>query len=144
MKKNLKVSADSIDELRVDVMNDTEMVGLGIRVAPRVPRDPNVWTKSSSEKFILKREKARQKNEFLTRWTGKRKSIPVYGKLVVNLKKVSNSSRLTLSFECGQSDIQRILSQFRINDSETNVKKYSWNGKTYAYTELPFWGRRIN
>lgn len=73
----------SDEELRVDVYNDAEMVALGLRVPPLVPRDPSVWTKTPSEKFILKRERARDKTEFLTRWAGKKKSIPFYDKLIV-------------------------------------------------------------
>lgn len=135
MKKNFKTTA-TIDDLRVDVMNDKEMVSLGIRVAPRVERDPSVWTKSISEKFLLRREKSRNTTTFFSRWSSKKKSIPVRSKLIINLKRVSEGSKLTLSFNCGQSDIPRILSRY-----SNNINTYSWNGKTYTGTSLPFWGR---
>lgn len=126
----------SDEELRVDVYNDAEMVALGMRVPPLAPRDPSVWTKTPSEKFILKRERARDKTEFLTRWAGKKKSIPVYDKLIVRLHKAPKGGKNTLSIKCGQSDIPKILARYK-----DNVVNYSWNGKTYTRTSLPFWGR---
>ena len=122
------------EELRVDVQNDAQMVAPGIRVPPRIPRDPSVWTKSSSEKFILKREKARDRSKFLTRWAGKKKAIPVYGKLIIQLNEAKPKS--TLSIKCGQSDIPKIIAKYK-----DHLVKYAWSGKTYTGTQLPFWGR---
>lgn len=143
----------------VNVHDDELMVSLGFRQPPLTPRDPNVWTKTDAEKKRLANLKARIKGKFRAQWGYTAPEIPVYGKLIVYIKKDPKYTiidpktkkkvfKTTFSYKCGQSRIPRILATFnqvKINKitntpvKSTLVTKYCWNGRTYSPSELPYW-----
>lgn len=131
----------------VNVHDELQMIELGYR-NPLKPRDLSVWTKTPTEKKILKKTKRLYKNyEFSSSWAYSKAPIPVYGKIIIQLdKKASkyfkiNNGAFTLSISCGQSDINSILGRYIVSDrGETFslVNKYKWNGTWYSSEELPF------
>lgn len=152
MKK--KIEKIEKDDLKVDVYNDAEMVGLGIRPRPLEPRDPKVWTKSYTDKKNARLVRNHLKHAFdYINWAAPAKSIPIPGTLIVTIKGHKNFSeklkngktfyKTTFSHKCIQSDIPNILNKYiiRQNDKPANnlIVKYKWNGKEYTYGQLPFW-----
>lgn len=148
-----KVVEKQTKDEKVNVYDDVEMVSLGIRKPVLTPRDPSVWTKTLSEKAAVRVHRNKKYN-FVTKWGYRQKSIPVYSKLIVTIKpsarftmvnkKGERVNKTTYSFNCGQSDIPRILSKFVEIDKASKityplVKSYYWNGKTYKPSQLPFW-----
>ena len=130
MKKENKNQKDST---WVDIHNDQLMREMGIiRTLPVVPRDPSVWTKTANERRILRAAKNYYRNEDSHFHTSPIKSIPVRDRLVIYLKKNKEFPKTTYSIECWQHDIPNILSKYP-------VAKYSYGGRTYATSELPFW-----
>lgn len=139
----------------VNVNDLEEMIALGYR-NPLEPRDPTVWTKTNSEKKVLKRLRRFYKNyEFATGWSFKKPSIPHHDKLIINIyknpgflkKNGYDSSHLTFSYKCGQSDIPFILNKFmvvvkdhgQVVGTKSLIRYYKWNGKVYKPDELPFY-----
>lgn len=120
----------------VDIHDDALLVKLGIRNPNLQPRAVDVWTKTPNEKRLLKEAKNRCTYKFVSGSPIRMKSIPVRAKLIVYTD--GSYGKSTYSFNCLQSDIQLILSKFR-NAGKDAVKKYSWNGKSYRSTEVPFW-----
>lgn len=137
MKKKIEKNEE---DLRVNVYDDAEMVALGIRPRNLEPRDPAIWTKNSIEKKNAKLVRQHLKHYFEgTRWAAPRRSIPIPGKLIVQLKRNNAYKHTTYSFECMQHDIPRIIGHYKVGKNESLVSWYKWNGKTYNHNELPFW-----
>ena len=129
----------------IDVHNDDVMIEMGFfRPVLKEPRDKEVWTRTESEKKILRtlRRVCKRNTRY---YSDPFKFIPVPGTLIIQLKKNKIFPYSTYSKKCWQSDIQRILSKYKVPNPKNNtfkslVVKYIWNGKTYNPNELPFWG----
>ena len=136
--------ASQRDEDRwVDVHNDTLMVELGIRPAMLSPRDKTVWTKTPNERRLLKSLRRSGKGRIHFHSVPE-KSIPVRTKLIIQLVKNDKFPKTTYSTECWQHEIKNILLQYYKRNKKTGVNeclvsKYTYNGKTYAPNERPFW-----
>lgn len=142
-KKVSKKSVQSESDF-VDVHNDALMVALGIRHDILDPRDENVWVKTPNEKRILKNAKHSSREDDDHFSVIPNQFIPVWGKLVIYLKKNNKYPKTTYSTECWQNDIASILSKYQAYNKKTEssssvILKYSWNGKTYKLGTLPFW-----
>lgn len=145
-KENVKspIKATQGDEDRwVDVHNDALMIELGIHPCHATPRNPSIWTKSKQEKKILRTLRCMYKGK-MYHSISPRKVIPVRAKLIVQLKKNKRFPYTTYSTICGMHQIGDILNFFyqldRKNKTAVNVvAKYTFNGKTYAPNERPFW-----
>lgn len=125
----------------VNCHNEEEMIALGYR-NPLTPRDKTVWTKTASEKKLLKQTKRKFKGyEFSSSWGFHKPSIPCTAKLIIELDKCPellnkegfSYSHLTVSYMCGQSRIPDYLNKFA-----GKVKRYKYNDKYYKPDELPF------
>lgn len=122
---------------KVNVRNDKEMVELGIRPAPRTPRDPSVWTKTSYEKRILKEAKYSSRGGNGHFYNMPSKWNTFYDKLIIQLKRNKVFPKSTYSVICGDNNVQRVLSRFVVENHKTKqiesaVCKYSYNGITYV------------
>lgn len=95
-------------------------------------RDPDVWTKTPKEKKALKSLRKLYKKKMYFH-IAPPKHIPVYGTLIVQLKKNNKFPNTTYSMKCWQHEIGGILEYYG------TVAKYSYNGKTYKPEERPFW-----
>lgn len=147
MKEQRETKAKRRDEnregLRVNVHNDAEMVGFKLRVRPRVPRDPSVWTNTIKEKAEL--DTVIGTGMVSTNWSAPLYSSNFPGKLIVYLKKLPrvekkgkdliNQFHSTMSHSCNQSDIATILARYC--ESNLEIVKYAWNGRTYSANTLP-------
>lgn len=127
----------------VDVHNDALMVELGIRPAMLSPRDKTVWTKTPNERRLLKSLRRSGKGRIHFHSVPE-KSIPVRTKLIIQLIKNDKFPKTTYSTECWQHEIKNILLQYYKRNKKTGVNeclvsKYTYNGKTYAPNERPFW-----
>ena len=123
--------------------NDTLMVELGIRPAMLSPRDKTVWTKTPNERRLLKSLRRSGKGRIHFHSVPE-KSIPVRTKLIIQLVKNDKFPKTTYSTECWQHEIKNILLQYYKRNKKTGVNeclvsKYTYNGKTYAPNERPFW-----
>lgn len=143
MKKEVtkKQGTQREEDRWVDVHDDAVMIKLGLRSPNVAPRDPSVWTKTPNERRILKtlRYSSKEDMHFHSSPT---KLIPVRAKLIIQLKRNNKYPKTTYSTECWQHEIPSILAKYRItvnNMDESAVAKYSYNGRTYAPTEVPFW-----
>lgn len=123
----------------INVYDDELMINLGIRPPHIIPRDIEVWAKTSYEKRVLRSERCKHK-ERIHFHSVPRESIPVRAKLIIYLKKNKKFPNTVYSTECWQHEIGDILLNY-IDDkkSELLVTKYSYNGKTYKPEERPFW-----
>lgn len=127
----------------VDMHNDALMVELGIRPAILSPRDKTVWTKTPNERRLLKSLRRSGKGRIHFHSVPE-KSIPVRTKLIIQLVKNDKFPKTTYSTECWQHEIKNILLQYYKRNKKTGVNeclvsKYTYNGKTYAPNERPFW-----
>lgn len=127
----------------VDVHNDALMVELGIRPTMLSPRDKTVWTKTPNERRLLKSLRRSGKGRIHFHSVPE-KSIPVRTKLIIQLVKNDKFPKTTYSTECWQHEIKNILLQYYKRNKKTGVNeclvsKYTYNGKTYAPNERPFW-----
>ena len=131
----------------VNCRDEVEMIALGYR-NPLKPRDTSVWTKTKTEKALIKKAKRIFKGyEFSTSWSSKKHPIPCYDKLIIQIYKNGDflakngykCSHTTFSFNCGQSDIPYLLSKFVDSKGNSIVKWYKFNGKQYTSDELPFY-----
>lgn len=129
-------------ELRINVHNDAEMVGLGLRPKPLTPRDPSIWSKTEQEKYELKLMKCT--GTISTGWAAPLYSVNFPGKLIVYLKGfpkvrkeefLNNQPHSVMSHKCKQSDIADILARYKKNG--LTILKYAWNGRTYSADSLP-------
>lgn len=125
----------------VNVYDDVLMVSLGIRLPIVTPRDKEVWTKTSYEKKQLK---ALRNNKKMYFHTIPQRSIPVYSKLIIYLKKNNIFGKTTYSINCWQHEIGNILSKYyQLNKksglNECLISYYKYNGKVYKPEERPFW-----
>lgn len=128
----------------VDIHDTNLMVQLGMHPCFLKPKDPNVWTKTESEKKHLKALRKRFKGAMHFHSIPTR-PIPVRAKLIIQLKKNKKFPNTTYSTICNMHKISEILSTFFQENPTTHimesvVAKYSYNGKTYKSSELPFWG----
>lgn len=147
--KSPKNKAIQKEESRwIDVHDDNVMREMNfLRPFLQTPRDKNVWTKTPYERRILQSVKHTcSKNKDMHFHSIPAKSTKVSSKLIIYLKKNKVFPKTTYSTECWQSDIPSILSKYvitnhKLNVSESVVAKYTWNGKTYYPGELPFWGK---
>ena len=127
----------------VNVHDDEQMIELGIRPPHIIPRDKDVWTKTSYEKKSLKIERNKHKRTIHFH-SIPQKSIPVKAKLIIYLKKNKKFPYTVYSTECMQHKIGDVLSNYYSKNQKTGyneclVSKYSYNGKTYLPSERPFW-----
>lgn len=152
----MKKKAIKPKEEKINVHDDAQMDSLGILYRkPGFVKDPSVWSKTDEEKMALKKARSKSYPQFTASSRVRpKKSIPCYGKLIVNIypvpsfiwKHYHSTSKTTIAFDCGQGDIPRILSKFVITETNKNgkqsrrsiVRSYKWNGKTYKSNELPF------
>lgn len=116
------------------INDDAWMVAEGLRPPMVQPRDPSVWTKTAEERELVRKLK-HQKYRLTRGGGGGRKYIPVYLKLIVQVK---GWEKTTYSLKCWQNDIPRIIGHFNAGNGQ-EVIKYQWNGKTYKPNEVPFW-----
>lgn len=116
------------------INDDAWMVAEGLRAPNVQPRDPSVWTKTAAEREQIRKLK-HQKYRLTRGGVGGRKYIPVYLKLIVQVR---GWEKTTYSLKCWQADIPRIIGNFNAGDGK-EVIKYQWNGKTYKPNEVPFW-----
>ncbi len=128
----------------VDVHDDALMVELGIRQPNATPRDKTVWTKTPNEKRILRNMRNSVRKEKIHFYTVPNKSIPVWDKLIIYLKKNKTFPNTTYSTKCWMHEIGDILSMYNQYNKKTDfydnlVVKYSYNGKTYKPEERPYW-----
>jgi len=124
----------SKEDKPVNVNDDNSMREAGfMRPYPVTPRDPEVWTKSNREKKALKKLRRVHKEDMHFN-NCPHKPIRVESKLIIFLKKNKIYDKSTYSIKCWQSDVPEIVRSF-----DKNVIKYSFNGKTYAPNEVPFW-----
>lgn len=129
----------------VDVHNDDVMREMGfMKPFNQAPRDESVWRKTPNERRILRNVKHVGKNEDMHFHSTPHKHIPVRAKLIIQLKKNRKYPNTTYSTECWMSDIPDILSKYQVINPKTKyaesaVARYSFNGKTYAPNERPFW-----
>lgn len=142
VKSPIKVTQSDEDRW-VDVHDDALMVELGIHPRPATPRDPSVWSKSKQEKKILRTLRCAHKGK-MHLGAPSRKVIPVRAKLIVQLKKNKQFPYTTYSTICDMYQIGDILNFFHQWDRQNKtmvsvVAKYTFNGKTYAPNERPFW-----
>lgn len=126
----------------IDVHDDDVMRAHGLwRPYNQSPRDPSVWTKTPSERRLLKKLRHSFKGDMHFH-SAPRKIIRVRAKLIINLYKNKRFSKTTYSTECWQHEIPEILAKYRVTDrngfSTSVVRKYVWNGKTYDPHDLPF------
>lgn len=130
----------------IDIKNEPLMQALGIHPRDVEPRDESVWSKTNAEKKQLRKLRKSIKTKMVGS-VPKDKSIPIYGTLIIHLKKVEpfytvkrvNGQKevyfkSTLSIKCGQADLPRILSNY-----SKAILYYNWMGKTYQEGQLPFW-----
>lgn len=132
------------DDNWINVRNDEIMNKMGLlRFPKRAPRDASVWTKTTYEKRQLKKLHNTCKKEDMHFHISPRKVIRVRCKLIVQLRKNKHFNKTTYSTECWQHEIPEILSKYytinrKTGFSESIVRKYFWNGKTYGPHDLPF------
>lgn len=141
-KKNIK-ALQGDENSWIDVYNDDLMIKLGMRSPNLQPKDPDVWTKTPSEKKMLKSLRRIHKGRIHFH-SVPHKSIPVRAKLIIQLSKNNIFPYTTYSVECWQHEIGDILLNYCAKNSKTGydeclVSKYIYNGKTYAPNERPFW-----
>lgn len=141
-----KGNPDEKDDRRIDVHDDDVMREMGFSRFDVAPRDESVWTKTPRERELLKKLRPTWKGLNMHFHTAPRKFIQVPGKLIIQLRKNNVFPKTTYSTKCWQSDIPHILSRYVINNKRLNISKsavlkYTWNGRTYNYNELPFWGK---
>lgn len=129
----------------IDVHNNDVMREMGfLRPLPQAPRDESVWRKTPNERRLLRNVKHVVKGEDMHFHSVPHKHIHVRAKLIIQLKKNKKYPNTTYSTECWMSDIPDILDKYQVTNpktkySESAVVRYSFNGKTYAPNELPFW-----
>lgn len=126
----------------IDIHDDDVMRAHGLwRPYIQSPRDPSVWTKTLSEKRLLKKLRHSFKGDMHFH-SIPRRVIAVRSKLIITLCKNKHFSKTTYSTECWQHEIPEILSKYKVVDrngfSTKVVKKYVWNGRTYNPNDLPF------
>lgn len=143
MKETVKKQNSQKEEDRwIDVHDDAVMNKMGLWRCPNViPRDKSVWTKTPNERRLLKTFSHLCKGDMHFH-SCPVKHIPVRAKLIIKLKKNKEYPKTTYSTECWQHEIPNILSSYRITVKgvdQSAVTKYSFNGKTYAPNEVPFW-----
>lgn len=131
----------------INVHDDNVMREMGFfRPFDQTPRDESVWTKTPYERRALKKMRYSCKRHGMHFHSIPRKVIRVRCKLIINLLKNKHFDKTTYSVECWQHEIPEILAKYRVVNRKTGystsiVRKYSWNGKTYGPSDLPFWGR---
>jgi hypothetical protein len=143
MKETVKnQNAQKVEDRWIDVHNDEVVIKMGLMRCPEAtPRDQSCWTKTPNERRLLKtlRHSCKTNMRF---YSIPERHIPVQDKLIIQLKKNKKYPKTTYSIECQQNDISRILSNYTINAkgvTQSVVKNYIFNGKTYAPNEIPFW-----
>lgn len=147
--KSPKKGTPDVEDIRIDIYNDDELRANGIwRPFDVTPRDPSVWTKTKKEKEAVRIMRAKWKNRGHFPYLGK-KQVNIRAKLIIYLNKDKNKykgfDKSVISTECYPHNIDDILLKYvvhnkRLNRPENLVLKYSYNGKTYAPNERPFWG----
>lgn len=137
MKKNKK----ELDPW-IDIHDDELMISLGIRPPHLEERDPEVWTKTTQEKKLLRSLRNKHKGK-MSPSVYDIKPIPVEDKLIIQLSKNKKFPNSTYSINCGMHQIGDVLRYFNVEDKSGNsinvVAKYTFNGKTYEPSERPFW-----
>lgn len=130
----------------INVHDDDVMREMGFfRPFNQASRDESVWTKTPYERRILKKMRHSCKSGDMHFHSVPKKVMRVRCKLVINLFKNKRFSKTTYSTECWQHEIPEILAKYHVTDRKTGystsiVRKYSWNGKIYNPSDLPFWG----
>lgn len=147
MKKEINKNQENLeekDDLWIDVHDDDVMREMGFfRPFNQSPRDPSVWTKTPYERKLLKSLRHMFKGDWRCSYAPK-KSIPIRGKIVVQLVKNDDFEKTTYSSQCWMHEIGDILSQYIGKNKVTRVTEnlvrwYSFNGRKYAPNERPFW-----
>lgn len=123
----------------VNVYDDDSIRNAGVlRPYKQSNRDKDVWTKTPSEKRFLKSIK--RFNEDGHFHNKPIKYAPLFSKLIIYLKKNKHFPKSTYSTKCWLNDIPYIIGKYNLKDNKPIVLKYSFNGKTYSPSEIPFWG----
>jgi hypothetical protein len=140
MKKS-KSKSNQSEDIWIDIHNDDVMRENGL-IRPRLqePRDMSVWSRTLQERVTLRKFKRHGHSHF---HTSPAKFIPVYGKLIITLKKNNKFANTVYSVKCHQHSIPDIISRYCVKNKNGDyinvVSKYYWNGKTYSPREVPFW-----
>ena len=113
-------------EIWIDVHNDKVMNDNGL-IRPTVvePRDESVWSKTPKEKSLLYKYKKKTPKGDMHFHTVPQKHSTYSATLIIYLKKDKKNAKTTISQECINTNISRILSKYN------NVLKYVYNNKTY-------------
>lgn len=128
----------------IDVHDDDVMRAMGfMRPFNQTPRDPRVWQKTPNDRRLLRNIKHTVKKEDLHFHSVPPKRATVYAKLIIQLKPNKIFPKSTYSQKCLNTHIGDILRKFQVTNSKTGysesiVAKYSYNGKTYAPNEIPY------
>lgn len=134
------------DERWIDVHDDDVMREHGLwRPYNQSPRDPSVWRKTPNDRRIF-RNTVMMLGGKIKGWhcpSFNKKTPLVRAKLIVQLKKNKIFPKTTYSFNCFNTAVNEILSQFIVNNprtdtAETLVAKYSYNGRPYQANERPW------
>lgn len=133
------------DSRWINVHDDAVMREMGFSRFDRVPRDESVWTKTPKERQLLKKMKHTYKDMNPHFHSIPPKRATFRAKLIIQLKPNNIFPKSTYSQECLNTHISDVLEKFEIIDSVTRwpesiVAKYSYNGRTYAPNELPYYG----
>lgn len=123
-----------------NVHDDGLMVSLGIRQPPFI--DVKYGKRSNDVNRQLRKLRCRHKQKMHFS-IPKPRNIPVYGNLIVWLKKNTHFKNTTYSKKCYQHEIPQILRFFHFTSKKGNdqntVLRYYFNGRTYGPDELPFY-----
>lgn len=122
----------------IDVHNDKVMREMGFF---RPYDQTNIdWSKTAKERKLLRRLKHSIKKKDMHFHAMPKPRKMVVAKLIVYLAPNKEFPKSVYSFQCSNTSVNEILSKFQIYNraircSETVVKKYSFNGKTYGPKE---------
>lgn len=125
----------------VDVHDDKLMVELKFRKPLVEQRDMSVWSKTDTEKNLLKKFRRSYKGN--KHFNSIPKKISQFkSKLIIQLKRNKVFSNSTYSQECYWHDIPSILNKYyaenkKTKKSENLVIKYVFNNITYKPNERP-------
>lgn len=148
MKKEISKSPNKAvqqeEDRWIDVHDDNVMREMGFfRPFDQAPRDKSVWSKTPYERKLLNYYRHSVKEDMHLH-SIPRKHIPVRAKLIIQLKKNKDFPFTTYSTKCWMHEIGDILSMYYARNNKTGytesvVSKYTFNGRTYAPDERPFW-----
>lgn len=136
----MKTTTKKEENRWINVHDDTVMREMGfMRPTVQSPRDKSVWTKTPSERRMLRKVKTRRSGNMHFLSSPKRRAF-VRTKLIIQLKRNKKFPKTTYSFMCWNTDVDNILRKFQVVNTKTGylesvIAKYSYNGKLYSSKE---------